>query len=91
MDPFRNWIVLALILTHHPCLPPSVVGDACMLIIPSWRHHLIQYDGLSAALEVLKIPTAVSPLPDGLWAFLLQRLQVNYLVPKGALVVALET
>lgn len=53
------------------------VIDASAVVIPSWRHHLIQYDRLSAALEALKIPTAVSPLPDGLWAYLLQRLQVN--------------
>lgn len=50
--------------------------DACVVIIPSWRHHLVQYDRLSAALEALDIPTAVHPLPDGLWAFLLRRLQV---------------
>lgn len=51
-------------------------SDACVVIIPSWRHHLVQYDRLSAALEALDVPTAVHPLPDGLWAFLLRRLQV---------------
>lgn len=53
------------------------MGETCVLIVPSWRHHLIQYDCLSACLEALKIPTAVQPLPDVLWAFLLQRLQVS--------------
>lgn len=67
------------LLCRRLLLFPSAkkVGEACVLIIPSWRHHLIQYDCLSACLEALKISTAVEPLPDGLWAFLLQRLQVK--------------
>ncbi|CBJ25589.1 expressed unknown protein [Ectocarpus siliculosus] len=60
-------------------LQQDQVGEACVLIIPSWRHHPVQYDCLSACLEALKIPTAVQPLPDGLWALLLQRLQVHSL------------
>lgn len=53
--------------------------EACVVVIPSWRHHPIQYDCLAAAFEALHIPTAVSPLPDGLWAYLLQRLKVHNL------------
>eukprot|EP00752_Nemacystus_decipiens_P016538 g14781.t2 len=60
-------------------LQEEQVKKACVLVIPSWRHHLVQYDCLSACLEALKIPTAVQPLPDGLWAFLLRRLQVHSL------------
>ncbi|CAN0130275.1 unnamed protein product [Scytosiphon promiscuus] len=60
-------------------LRENQVDESCVLIVPSWRHHPVQYDCLSACLEALKIPTTVHPLPDGLWAFLLQRLQVNSL------------
>lgn len=71
---------------HQSCQPflrlASTVDDACVVIIPSWRHHVVQYDRLSAALESFKVPTAVSPLRDGLWAFLLQRLQVSPMAPE---------
>lgn len=56
----------------------QAADEACVVVIPSWRHHPIQYDHLAAALEALRIPTAVSPLPDGLWAFLLERLKVRW-------------
>ncbi|CAM9150930.1 unnamed protein product [Discosporangium mesarthrocarpum] len=55
------------------------VCSSAIVVIPSWRQHVIQYDNLSAALGVLKIPTAVAHLPDGLWAYGLQRLQVSAL------------
>ncbi|CAM9754449.1 unnamed protein product [Choristocarpus tenellus] len=53
--------------------------SSAAVVIPSWRQHVIQYDNLSAALWALKIPTVVSHLPDGLWAYALQRLQLNAL------------
>lgn len=71
---------------HQSCPPfsrlASTADDACVVVIPSWRHHVVQYDRLSAALESFKVPTAVFPLRDGLWAFLLQRLQVSTMFSK---------
>jgi hypothetical protein len=51
----------------------------CLLIFPSWRHHVVQYDALSAALTYLDVPTIVAPLPDGLWAYVLKRLGITEL------------
>jgi hypothetical protein len=51
----------------------------CLLIFPSWRHHVVQYDALSAALTYLGVPTIVAPLPDGLWAYVLKRLGITEL------------
>jgi hypothetical protein len=51
----------------------------CLLIFPSWRHHVVQYDALSAALTYLGVPPIVAPLPDGLWAYVLKRLGITEL------------
>lgn len=48
-----------------------------IVILPSWRQHVVQFDGMCAALELLGLPSVVAPIPDGLWAFSLKRLGVR--------------